>query len=155
MTNSTKLATSADIEELVNLMTEFYAEFGYELNDKLSRQAFSDLIENCELGEVWLLRHNNQTVGYIVLTVGFSMEYGGRDAFVDDLFIRSKYRRLGLGSLGVDTLLTECLRRGVRAVHLEVGRYNKPAKKLYTKFGFHDNDRQLLTVRLKEETTTL
>ena len=155
MTNLVKPATSTDIKELVDLMAEFYKESGYRLNIELSRQAFGELVEDPELGQVWLLQHNSQVAGYIVLTVGFSMEYGGRDAFVDDLFVRSRFRGLGLGRCGLEALFAECRRRGVRAVHLEVGRSNEPAKKLYGKFGFRDNDRQLLTVRLKEETTAL
>ncbi|MCJ7744070.1 MAG: GNAT family N-acetyltransferase [Dehalococcoidales bacterium] len=153
--NSVKPATSADIEELVNLMAEFYRESGYRLNSELSRQALSKLVENPKLGQVWLLQCNNQVAGYVVLTLVFSMEYGGLAAFVDDLFVRSKFRRLGLGRCGLDALLAECRRRGVRAVHIEVGRNNKPAKKLYAKFGFRDNDRQLLTLRLEEETSVL
>jgi ribosomal protein S18 acetylase RimI-like enzyme len=153
--NSVKPATSADIEELVNLMTEFYRESGYRLNSELSSQALSKLIEDPKLGQVWLLQHNNQIAGYVVLTLVFSMEYGGLDAFVDDLFVRSKFRRLGLGRCGLDALLAECRRRGVRAVHIEVGRNNKPAKKLYTKFGFRNNHRQLFTLRLEEETSVL
>jgi ribosomal protein S18 acetylase RimI-like enzyme len=153
--NSVKPATSADIEELVNLMTEFYRESGYRLNSELSRQALSKLIEDPKLGQVWLLQHNNQIAGYVVLTLVFSMEYGGLDAFVDDLFVRSKFRRLGLGRCGLDALLAECRRRGVRAVHIEVGRNNKPAKKLYAKFGFRNNHRQLFTLRLEEETSVL
>jgi ribosomal protein S18 acetylase RimI-like enzyme len=155
MANLVKPATFTDIEGLVDLMAEFYEESGYRLNSELSRQAFGELIEDPTLGQVWLLQHNSQVAGYIVLTVGFSMEYGGRDAFVDDLFVRSKFRRLGLGRCGLEVLLAECHRRSVQAVHLEVGRSNEPAKKLYAKFGFQDNNRQLLTVRLKEETTAL
>lgn len=155
MTNSAKPATSGDIGVLIDLMTEFYEESGYGLNRGLSRRAFGELMQDPSLGRVWLLQHKGQVAGYIVLTVGFSMEYGGRDAFVDDLFVRSKFRGLGLGRCGLDALLAECRARGVRAVHLEVGRSNEPAKKLYAKYGFQYNDRQLLTRRLEEETTTV
>ena len=46
MTNSAKPATSADIEELVDLMAEFYGESDYRLNSELSRQAFGELMED-------------------------------------------------------------------------------------------------------------
>ena len=155
MTNLVKPATSADIEVLVDVMAKFYEESGYGLNKELSRQAFGELIEDPKLGQVWLLQHNNQVAGYIALTVCFSMEYGSRVAFVDDLFVRSKYRGLGLGQYAMEVLMAECYSQGVASVRVEVGKSNEPAKNLYAKFGFQDNDRQLLTVRLKEETTAL
>jgi ribosomal protein S18 acetylase RimI-like enzyme len=98
-----------------------------------------------------LLTAGNEPAGYVVLTVGFRMEYGGLDAFVDDLFVRPDFRRKGFGRAALATLLAECERRGVRAVHLEAGRDNHPAKALYGRFGFRDNDRQLLTVRLPRD----
>jgi ribosomal protein S18 acetylase RimI-like enzyme len=157
MTNSVKLATSADITELIELMAEFHGESGYGLNKDIARRAFSELIEDPKLGQVWLLQQDNRVAGYIVLTVCFSMEYGGRAAFIDDLFVRSEFRRLGLGRCAMEALISECRSRGVIAVHVEVGRSNQTAKKLYAKFGLrdHDIDRQLLTVRLKEQTTAL
>ena len=55
----------------------------------------------------------------------------------------------------IEVLMRECHGRGVSAVLVEVGRGNEPARKLYAGFGFQDNGRQLLTVRLTEETTAL
>ena len=37
-------------------------------------------------------------VGYLVLTLGYSLEYGGRDAFIDEVYIRSSYRGRGIGT---------------------------------------------------------
>jgi len=153
--NWVKPATPADIEELVELMTEFYKESDFRLNSELARQALRKLIENPELGQAWLLQYNSEVAGYVVLTLVFSMEYGGLGAFVDDLFVRSRFRRLGLGRCGLNTLLAECYRRGVRAVYIEVDRNNKPAKELYGEFGFRDNGRQLITLRLQDETSVL
>ena len=155
MANSVRAATYADIEVLLDLMAEFHEESGYRLNRELSRQAFGELMEHPEFGQVWLVEHGNQVAGYIVLAVCFSMEYGRRVAFVDDLFVRPKFRRLGLGKSAMEALMAECRNRGVSAVLVEVGRSNEPARKLYASFGFQDNDRQLLTVRLTTETTAL
>jgi len=155
MGGSARLATYADIEVLLDLMAEFHEESGYRLNRELSRQAFGDLMEHPDFGRVWVLQHEHQAAGYVVLTVCFSMEYGRRVAFVDDLFVRPRFRRLGLGKSALEVLMAECRNRGVSAVLVEVGRSNEPARKLYARFGFRDNDRQLLAVRLTEETTAL
>lgn len=78
------------------------------------------------------------------------MEYGGLDAFIDDLFIRPDHRRHGLARGAIRALLNECELRGVLAVHVEVGHDNVAAKALYSIYGLNlaDDGRQLLTVLL-------
>jgi ribosomal protein S18 acetylase RimI-like enzyme len=80
------------------------------------------------------------------------MEYGGRDAFVDDLFIQAGFRGAGLGAATLAEVRTYCVERGVRALHLEVGRDNAAAQAVYRRAGFVDTDRQLLTLRLADPT---
>jgi len=60
------------------------------------------------------LLDDGETAGYAVLTVRFIMEHGGCDAFVDDLFVRSRHRRRGVGRDAMTALIGECKRRGVR-----------------------------------------
>ncbi len=76
-------------------MAEFYAESGYDLDQDGAAIAFGDLLSDPSLGRIWIL---GESVGYVVLSLGYSMEYGGRDAFVDDLFVREAHRRAGLGT---------------------------------------------------------
>ena len=143
-----RIAGHDDLTFLVELMTEFYRESGYQLDGKRSMIAFETIVSDPSLGRVWVLDQDKRPVGYMVLTLGFSMEYGGRDAFLDDLFIRRDYRGAGLGKAALKTFFDTCRLLDVRAVHLEVGWANTAAKALYAKFGFRDNDRQLLTRRL-------
>lgn len=151
MNPTIRLATPADVPLLVDLMDEFYAESHVPLDRHEADAAFAHLLGDRSRGAVWLLTAGHEAAGYVVLTVGFSMEYGGLDAFVDDLFVRPAFRRKGFGRAALATLLADCECRGVRAVHLEVGRDNHSAKALYGRLGFRDNDRQLLTVRLPRE----
>jgi ribosomal protein S18 acetylase RimI-like enzyme len=147
-----RAATLGDCPLLVTLMSEFYAESGYPLNRRRAQAAFSELLADQGLGQVWLIQAEPGPVGYVVLTLGYSMEYGGRDAFVDDLFIRPIFRRRGLGKLALAEVRAACEERGVRALHLEVGRDNAAAQSLYRRVGFVDMDRQLLTLKLADPT---
>jgi ribosomal protein S18 acetylase RimI-like enzyme len=143
-------ATPEDSVLLVDLMSEFYAESGYTVDRGRAATAFSHLLADETLGRVWLLEAEGGVAGYVVLTLGFSMEYGGRDAFVDDLYVRAAFRGRGLGSVTLADMRAACVQLGVRAVHLEVARDNAAARALYRKVGFEDTDRQLLTLRLEE-----
>jgi ribosomal protein S18 acetylase RimI-like enzyme len=150
MEHKIRPATLNDVSVLVELMTEFYLESGYALHEARSRDAFQYLLEDASLGQIWLLQQNEEIAGYIVLTLGFSMEFGGRDAFVDDLYLRPSFRGKGLGRAALDVLFAECRRRQVKAVHLEVDDQNVVAKSLYAHFGFRDTHRRLWSCSLSE-----
>jgi ribosomal protein S18 acetylase RimI-like enzyme len=100
------------------------------------------------LGHVWLIDEGGAPAGYAVMTLGYSLEFGGRDAFVDELYIRPAYRRRGLGRRAVEVVATYCRDTGVQALHLEVGRENEAAQALYRQAGFADRRHWLLTRRL-------
>jgi len=129
-------------------MAEFYAESVTPFARHQSAQAFTEILTDEGVGLVWIFERGGSAAGYAVLTFGFSMEYGGRDAFLDDLFVREKHRGYGLGRAAMELVLDVCAKRGVRAVHLEVGRDNVAAKELYRRFGFVDHDLQMMTFRL-------
>lgn len=141
-------ASVSDVELLVGMMAEFYAEADYALNAARAREAFEMLLSDPALGEIWLAQADGRDAGYMVLTFGYSMEYCGRDAFIDDLFIRPAYRNAGLGSALVRHARDVCVARGVRALHLEAGRDNDAAQRVYRKAGFTSTERQLLTLQL-------
>jgi ribosomal protein S18 acetylase RimI-like enzyme len=150
MVTEPRRATLDDIPLLVELMQEFYAEAPYPLDRDWAAASFQALLTDDSLGAVWIIFHDSQPMGYVVLTLRFSMEYGGLDAFIDDLFIRAPYRRRGLGRALIDALFEECERRGVLAVHVEVGQDNAAANALYSSYGLkpYDDNRQTLAVRL-------
>lgn len=144
------LAALEDLPRLVELMAEFYRESHYALDTVRSKVAFEAILTDTSLGRVWVLEKDGMTVGYMVLTLGFSMEYGGRDAFLDDLFIQSPYRGTGLGKTAIKTFFDACKAMKVRAVHLEVEEVNTTAKALYAGYGFKGSHRQLMTRRLAD-----
>lgn len=148
--NIARDAAASDIPALVGLMREFYAEAGYSLDEGWAEASFSALLSDDALGRVWVVFCDSRPAGYVVLTVRFAMEYGGLDGFIDDLFVRPGFRGRGLSRVALDAVVAECGRRGVLALHVEVGRDNGAAQRLYRSYGLkeHDDGRQVLTVRL-------
>ena len=151
-TGQTKPATPADAGKLVELMDEFYAEAGYRLDTAHARQAFDVLLAEPSLGRVWLIRAGSTVVGYVVLTLVYSMEYGGPAAVVEDFFVRAPYRNAGLGKAAMTAVGTFCARAGIRAVSVQVGRDNPVAQSVYRGAGFATLDRLLMLLELAEPT---
>jgi len=58
-------------------MVEFYAEAAYPLNHRRAAEAFASLLADDRLGHVWFIQADSKDVGRVVVTLCFSMEYGG------------------------------------------------------------------------------
>ena len=117
--------------------------------EALVSKSFKYLLDHPERGRVWLLIVDEKPVGYIVLTLGFSFEFFGTDAFVDELYVLPDYRRRGFGLRAVQYLEAEANKLGVNAVHLEVDEGNDSAFELYRRMGFEDHNRFLMTKWLR------
>jgi ribosomal protein S18 acetylase RimI-like enzyme len=141
-----RLATHADVPALVELMREFYAESSYPLDVGWASRAFVRLIDQPGYGAIWIILNGAEAVGHIVLSVRYTMEFGGLSGYIDDLFVRPGHRRKGAAFAAVDVLFEECRRRDCHSVHVEVGAQNEAAQALYRKFGMvpGDDDRETL-----------
>lgn len=134
-----------DIERLLSFMQELYAHDALVFTESAARKALHQLLTNDALGRIWLIECDGAVAGYAVLTFGFSLEFQGRDAFVDELYLRADYRGRGIGRQVLDYIADVCREAGVNALHLEVERANTVAQQVYRKAGFADHNRYLLT----------
>ena len=138
MTLEVRLAGTADVPTLVALMRSFYNEAGFALPIDPATRAFEALLSDQRLGSVWLVE-DAEAVGHLVLTVCFSMEYGGLRGFIDDLYVRPAARGRGAGARLLAEARADAVRRGVRALHVEVGPDNDVARRLYARAGYVDS----------------
>ena len=92
------------------------------------------------LGSVYLIRSGEDVAGYVVLTFGFSLEFYGRDALVDELYLREEFRGKGLGRTALQFVEGVCREEGIKALHLEVDRVNTRAQGVYRAAGYRDHD---------------
>lgn len=147
MTATTRVATPADIPGLIAMMREFYGEADLGLDNGWASATFSALMADPSRSLVRIVSSGTQAAGYVVITLRFSMEFGGLDAFVDDLFVRPAFRRRGLGRDLLSAALEDCRHRGILALHVETSAGNGPAVGLYASVGLHDRGRLLLLTR--------
>jgi GNAT superfamily N-acetyltransferase len=148
MQSTIRVATTADVQTLVALMAEFYAEAEFALPDAAAADAFEALLARPELGAVWLAALDDTPVGHLVLTVAFSMEYGGLRGFIDDLFVRPTARGRGIGAALLAAARDGATARGLRALCVETGLEDHPARSLYARAGYVDSEHALLVQSL-------
>lgn len=147
MSAALHLAKPEDLDRLVPLVAAFHAEEGITQDETTRRNALMPLLEGSPLGAIYIIGPTRAPVGYIVLTFGWTVEFGGMDAFVDEFFIRPAVRGRGMGSETLLTLSRMLGQAGVRALHLEVDHENETAKRLYARTGFKARDRYMLMTR--------
>jgi GNAT superfamily N-acetyltransferase len=137
-----------DVEEFLPLLEAFYVEELLEHDAVFVRKAVGDLLVQPNLGGVWLLRVEGVLAGYLIATLGFSVEFGGRYVLLDELFILPEFRGGGKWRQGFREVETWARQRGIHAVRLEVNHHNEKAASLYLKDGFSNDRRSIFTKRL-------
>ena len=120
-------------------------------NESSARAAFHQFLSLPAFGRIWLLYTGAELVGYVILTIGFSFEFRGHDAFIDELYILPAHRRSGFGRQSMAFVEQEARELGVNAIHLEVDPGNDSALELYRRTGYVDHDRFLMTKWLEHD----
>jgi GNAT superfamily N-acetyltransferase len=144
-----RIATPADAPTILRMMRDYYAFDHLAFDEEAARGALEPLLADPRLGEVWLAEESGATLGYGVLCFGWSLEFHGKDAFVDEIFLVPGSRGTGLGRRLLAHLEARARERGVATLHLEVERENRRALEIYRVAGFVDHDRFLLSKRLR------
>jgi ribosomal protein S18 acetylase RimI-like enzyme len=135
------LAAAADLDRLLPLMRGYYRDDGLTFDELRAKTSMERLLSDATLGFVVLAEVGAQTVGYAAACLSYSLEFGGRDAFLDELFVLPDYRRRGFARQLLREVATAAQRQGVIALHLEVDRDNDMAQRLYTSLGYEKRAR--------------
>ena len=148
MAASFRPATTADEPALLELMREFYRHEAMAWDEPAARAALHGLLADARLGRALLIEVDGALAGYVAVCFGYSLEFLGRDAFVDELYVREAFRNRGLGVRALEIAAELCRESGVRALHLEVEHRNARAQAIYRKAGFADREHYLMTRKL-------
>ena len=130
------LAGISDLDKVAPLVAAFHAEEALTTTEPQRLAAVTHILEGTPLGALYLIGPKVTPIGYVVVSHGFSIEFGGPDAFIDKIYIYTPVRGKGIG---VESLLQICKilkAGGTKAVHLEVDQTNTTAQQLYSWGGF-------------------
>ena len=138
----------ADISIITQMMEDFYAIDNYPMDIEVAKTLFQEFITHEHLGKSWLIYSENEIVGYIILTFIFSFEYGGKIAFVDELFIKETARGKGIGKEAIQFIQREVPKLSLKLLYLEVEPHNENAQKLYLAHDFEFHNRKLMKYKV-------
>jgi len=134
MTNHEPLLKRAEIQHLPLLLTLVEAFCALDQHPYVParvKSALRPLLEHDDFGVVYLV---NDDQGYVVITWGYSLESGGREALVDEIYLCQ--RGLGVGTQVMQALFEDLRGRGIVKMFLETERHNARARTFYARQGF-------------------
>ena len=99
------------------------------------RAAFAPLLADDTHGVVWV---TDRPESYAVLTWGWSIEAGGPEAVLDEIFVSE--RGGGHGSALIEHLVADAEERGLARIFLETESHNDRARRFYERHGFVVDD---------------
>jgi ribosomal protein S18 acetylase RimI-like enzyme len=147
MSAALRLARPDDLDRLMSLVGAFHTETGIEQEADQRRDALLPLLEGLPHGCIYLIGPGRAPLGYIILTFGWSVEFGGMDGFVDEIYIRPAVRGRGIATEVLLDLPKALAGAGLTALHLEVDRTDEATQKLYLRTGFKARERYMLMSR--------
>ena len=122
-----------DRATLLTLTAEFYQVDDHPFDMSVVEAGVDPLLANDEYGIVLITDD-----GYAVVTWSYSLESGGRDALLDELYVRRRSR--GIGSSLIEAIFSEMRARGLRRIFLETEPSNQEARSFYQRHGFRIED---------------
>ncbi len=135
MIDHIRRAVPADLDRLVSMHREFCALDQHSFDENRSRTGFAPLLADDTHGVVWII---DQPDSYAVVTWGWSIEVGGPEAVLDEVF--ASERGQGHGAALIDYLLADVSERGFARVVLETELHNERGRTLYQRHGFVTDD---------------
>jgi len=147
MSAALTLAKPEHLDKLTALCAAFHTEEGIDLSDEARRAGLAPLLEGLPYGVAYLIGPPRAPIGYIVVCFGWSVEFGGLDAIIDELYIRPGVRGRGVATEALIALPRALAEGGLRAIHLEVDRENEKAIKLYKRAGFAPREKYMFMSR--------
>jgi GNAT superfamily N-acetyltransferase len=170
---SFRFAEREDVAALLPLMRDFYEYERLAFDIARTERMLNELIADERLGRVILFEDagaghgtagaaqgeaqdtaetsgvpGGALVGYMVLTFGYSLEFGGRDALIDEFYVVPSARGTGIGTRAVAHAVEICRAVGVRNMHLEADYFNSRVHDFYKRLGFRDHERHLMTLSI-------
>src|SRR5689334_5416507 len=123
-----------DRDELLQLIREFYAVDRHEFDVERVARGLDPLLADDTHGQVWLINKS----GYAVVTWGWSLESGGREALLDEIYVRDRGR--GVGRELLTHAMAAAAKAGAIRMFLETEAHNERVRAFYASLGFATED---------------
>lgn len=131
-------AVSSDLDALLPLIRSFYVVDRHEYDEVRVSAALGPLLAGDDWGQVWVLDTPSGLGGYVIITWSYSLESGGPDCILDEIYVAETGH--GHGSQLLARALDEARAWGAAAMFLEAEAHNRRVLPFYIRHGFGVED---------------
>lgn len=137
-----RAARRDDLPALSALLIAQLRDHGNEVADAALADAARGLLERPQRGRFVVAEVDGALVGFAALSYLWTLERGGRAAWLDELYVLPEQRGRGLGQRLLDAALAAAAADGATAVDLEIEAGHERVESLYRRNGFHPEARR-------------
>ena len=93
-------ATFADLESLLLLMKKMQVAdpWSEPFEESIVRFSLAQLLQNPAYGMACLVSDDGRPIAYLLICFDYSLEYRGKGAWIDELFVEVAHRGQGIGT---------------------------------------------------------
>lgn len=126
-----------DKDMFIRMVKDFYNSEAvlHNIPENFIIQTYDEVISNSPYAKAYIIDDNNETAGYCLISLTYSNEAGGLVVWIEELYIRNKFRGLGMGSEFLDFMHKEFSGKAKR-YRLELSRNNQSAERMYLRKGY-------------------
>jgi len=139
--------TAAEVEEIIPLLAVQLAEHGMGQDLAVLRAATRGLASESARGAILVARRGGAAIGVAVLAYTWTLEHGGKCAWLDELYVTPAERSAGVGTTLLLAALDRARRDGCLAMDLEVDVEHARVESLYARHGFRALPRRRFSLR--------
>jgi GNAT superfamily N-acetyltransferase len=133
---------------VVELLTAQLGEHSLAPAQAALEAAAAALIAEPRLGRIFVAEAGGRIVGVAAMSWSFSLEHGGRAAWLDELYVVPEQRGSGIGTMLLAAVRAAARAGGALAMDLEVEAGHERVSSLYERHGFSRHQRQRWFLRL-------
>jgi ribosomal protein S18 acetylase RimI-like enzyme len=141
------LARPEDQEKLLPLIADFHTHLQLDTTHEHRVSALSPILDGTPLGVAYLIGPRMAPIGYLILSFGWSMQYGGMEGKVDEFYLRPSVRGRGIGHEVLSELSKALADAGLKALHIDLPAENEAAMKFYRRLHFRPHENSLKMTR--------
>ena len=137
-----RAARRADLPALAALLIAQLRDHDNDVSDADLTAAAAGMLDRPQRGQFLLALDGDAAVGFAALSYLWTLERGGRAAWLDELYVLPGRRGAGIGAALLAAALSTALAAGARALDLEIETGHDRAATLYRRAGFRPLPRQ-------------
>ena len=131
-----RAAKLADVPAMAGLLAELFAiEIDFRVDRAKQERALRMIIERASAA-AWVAEVEGRVVAMVTAQTVVSTAEGGESVWIEDVIVRSEYRRRGIGRRLVQAVEQWCAGRGVTRMQLLADSSNEAACAFYPRRGW-------------------